>query len=262
MKKFFGIIACIACFSAYATPIKISSTALGGTLDNQVSAGCETGNQWDLESTLLDGSQLSIVSSFNLKDGQFASGWGKTFTSGDIFIDIKGINGDAKNASNPAVGDLTYSTFSNSLVNYDYVFHLDFSNSSPTYTVFKLNALSVLSNVYWDNYNSQANPLAYVSGGTQVGGTYSLTYQINLADNAALGYTSWGSPTKHNEVTVDLANLGLTGVHQFTSHFTIGCGNDVAVGKGTYSVPEPGSLSMILIGLLSLMGFAVSRKRK
>jgi hypothetical protein len=257
MKKFFGIIVCVACFSAYATQINISSTALGGTLNNQVSAGCETGNQWDLESTLLDGSQLSIVSSFNLKDGQLASGWGKTFTSGDIFIDI---NGDAKNASNPSVGDLTYSTFSNSLVKYDYVLHLDFS--ANTYTAFQLSDASIVSNVYWDNYNSQGNPLAYVSGGTQIGNTHSLTYQINLADNAALGYTSWESPTKHNEVTVDLANLGLTGSHQFTSHFTIGCGNDVAVGKGTYSVPEPGSLSMVLIGLLSLMGFAVSRKRK
>jgi hypothetical protein len=257
MKKVFGIIACVACFSAYATPINISSTALGGTLDNQVSPGCETGNQWDLESTLLDGAKLSIVSSFNLKDGQFASGWNQTFTSGDIFIDV---NGDAKNASNPAVGDLTYSTFPNSLVNYDYVFHLDISNNS--YTVFQLNPSSVLSNVYWDNYNSQGNPLAYVSGGTQLGGAHSLNYQTNLSDNAALGYTSWESSTKHNEVTVDLANLGLADGQQFTSHFTIGCGNDVAVGKGTYRVPEPGSLSMVLIGLLSLLGFTVSRKRK
>jgi hypothetical protein len=258
MKKFFAILACVACFSAYATPIDISKTVLGGTLDDHVSPGCVTGNQWDLESTLLDGSNLSIVSSYNLKDGQFAPGWNKTFTSGDIFIDI---NGDAVNASNPLVGDLTYNNnFSNSLVNYDYVLDLDIS--ANTYTAFKLNGGSTLSNVYWDNFNSQGNPFQYVSGGTQIGGTYSLTYKTGLADNAALGYTSWESPTLHNSVTVDLAKLGLTDGQQFTSHFTIGCGNDVAVGQGKIKVPEPGSFSMILIGLLSLAGGVVLRKRK
>jgi hypothetical protein len=257
MKKFFAILACVACFSAYATPINISKTVLGGTLDDQVSPGCVTGNQWDLESTLLDGSQLSIVSSYNLKDGQFASGWNKTFTSGDIFIDI---NGDAKNASNPAVGDLTYSTFPNSLVKYDYALHLDFS--ANTYTAFQLSDASIVSNVYWDNHNAQGNPFQYVSGGTQIGGTYSLTYKTGLADNAALGYTSWESPTLHNSVTVDLANLNLSDGQKFTSHFTIGCGNDVAVGQGTIKVPEPGAFSMIFLGLLSLAGCAVSRKRK
>jgi hypothetical protein len=121
----------------------------------------------------------------------------------------------------------------------------------------------MVSNVYWDNYNAKANPFQYVSGGLQIGTTHTLTYQTNLVDNAALGYTSgWGSSTKHNMVTVDLANLNLNDGQQFTSHFTIGCGNDVAVGQGTIKVPEPGSFSMILIGLLSLTGCAVLRKRK
>jgi hypothetical protein len=38
------------------------------------------------------------------------------------------------------------------------------------------------------------------------------------------------------------------------------CGNDELNGYGR--IPEPGSMSMILVGLLSLAGLAVSRKRK
>ncbi len=263
MKKILGILICATFFSAYSTPINITSTALGGTSDDQVSPGCETGNIWDLESTLLDGTQLSIVASYNLKTGQNASVYNAgawrtmNFYTGDIFIDI---NGDAKIFSNPAVGDQVYSTFQNINVKYDYAIDMDFTNN--TYKVIQLNDNSLLSNVYWDNYNSQGNPCQYVSGGTQIGGTYSLGYQTGLSDNAALGYTSWEATTQHNKLTVDLANLGLTDGQQFTSHLAISCGNDVAVGKGTISVPEPGSLSMVLIGLLSLAGFAVSKKRK
>jgi hypothetical protein len=48
----------------------------------------------------------------------------------------------------------------------------------------------------------------------------------------------------------------------YHDHFSIGCGNDVAPGKGKISVPEPSSFSMIMVGLMSLAGFAISRKRK
>jgi hypothetical protein len=263
LKKILGVLICATWFSAYAAPVNISKTVLGGTLDDQVSPGCEQGNIWDLESTLLDGTQLSIVASYNLKTGQDAwvyknNTWNNmNFYSGDIFIDV---NADAQNYSNPAVGDLTDGTFTNSHVKYDYVFDMDFAHN--TYKVIKLNDNSLLSNVYWDNYNFQGNPCQYVSGGTQIGATYTLSYQTGLSDNAALGYTSWEATTKHNKVTVDLANLGLTGSTNFTSHFSISCGNDVGVGQGTISVPEPSSLSMIFVGLLSLAGFAVSRKRK
>lgn len=256
MNKLLSFIVCLSFASVYANQVNISSTQLGGTLDNQVSAGCETGNQWDLESTLLNGSKLSIAASYNLKNGQYDAGWNQTFSSGDLFIDI---NGDAKNASNPSVGDLTYSTFSNSLVNYDYALHLDYNTN--TYQAYQLNSSSVVSNVYWDNYNAQGNPLAYVSGGTLLG-RYAFTYQTGLADNSALGFTSWGTSTTHNEITIDLADIGLKDGQNFTSHFTIGCGNDVAVGKSTVSVPEPASFSMLLIGLMSFAGGAFIRKRK
>jgi hypothetical protein len=255
MKKFLGILIFIACFSAYATPVNITSTDLGGTEDDAVSAGCETGNSWDLESTILDGTKLSIVASYDLKNGY-------DYTSiGDIFIDI---DGNATNHSTSA------NTFSNSKVNYDYAIRINYSDN--TYTVYKLNSTSTLSNV-GNNYSYQgwldrsnnsdvASPYKYVGGGTVIG-TYTLTYQTGLSDNSSLGYTSWESKTTHNEITVDLANLGLaSGTYSITSHFTITCGNDVAVGKGTISVPEPGSFSMILMGLLSLGGFAISRKRK
>lgn len=250
MNKILSAAVFASCVSAYALPVNITSTVLGGLGDDQVSLGCVATNAWDLEATLLDGSKLSIVSSFNLKNGQ--SDGARTFTSGDIFIDI---DGDATNFDNPLQGDYSvspYNRFTNANVNYDYALKLDFTANK--FTVFQLSDESILSNIYFDDYkdNFMGNPFQYVSGGTNLG-TFDLTYTTGLTDNAALGYTSWASTTTHNMVTVDLANLNLKDGQEFTSHFTIGCGNDVAVGKGNVHVPEPASCGMILFGLAGLL---------
>jgi hypothetical protein len=268
MKKLCLSIVCAACFSVYATPINITSTALGGKGDNQVCPADQPGNQWDLESVLLDGTKLSIVGSFNFKAGQYDPGTKQTFLSGDIFIDL---NGDATDATVPGITDKKYVDFSNSLVKYDYAISLNFS--ANTYTIYQLKSTSILESPYFGKTNGVGDPYKYVSGGTTVG-TYALNYQTGLADNPSLGYTSWMPNAKngltgssfgkvtHNEVTVDLAPLGLKNGQKITSHLTIGCGNDVITGQGCIKLPEPGSLPMIITGLISLLGIAVSRKRK
>jgi hypothetical protein len=269
MKNKFWIFLIAACICANATPINITSTALGGKLDNQVCAGNQKGNQWDVESVLLDNTKLSLVGSYNFKAGQYDPGTKQTFYSGDIFIDL---NNDATNATISGLTDKKYSNFSNSLVKYDYAISLNFSTNK--YTIYQLSNTSVLQSAYFGKTNSAGNPFKYVSGAKGIIGTYDLTYNIGLPDNASLGYTSWMPDAKngltgtsfgrvtHNQVTVDLAPIGLKNGQKLTSHFTIGCGNDVITGQTCIKLPEPGSFSMIIVGLLSLIGIAVSRKRK
>jgi len=269
MKKIFWILLSAACFSAFSTPINITSTALGGKGDNQVCPADQPGNQWDLEAVLLDKTKLSIVGSFNLKSGQYDAGTKQTFLSGDIFIDL---NGDATNATISGLADKKYATFSNSLVKYDYAISLNFSANQ--YTIYQLSSSSQLESAYFGKTNSAGNPFKYVSGATRTVGTYALNYQTGLPDNSSLGYTSWMPNAKngltgssfgkvtHNEATVDLAPLGLKNGQKITSHFTIGCGNDVLTGQGCIKLPEPGSLSLIITGFISLLGLAATRKRK
>ena len=247
------------CFSAFATPINITSSKLGGLGNNQVSPGCDQGNAWDLESVLLDGSLLSIVATFDLKNGETDPyRAGVSYSSGDIFIDL---NNDAKNYQVSSPNGAYYEhyfTFKNSYTQYDYAIKLDFSTN--TYTAYKLDDNSLLQSVYFNNYdlNFDGNPFTLVSGGTEVGGG-TLDYQTGLADNAGLGYTSWGTTTLHNKVTIDLASLHAQ-INDLTTHFTIGCGNDVLVGSA--KVPEPGALSLLGLGLLSMIGIAATRRKK
>ena len=77
--------------------------------DQEVEPGMQTGQLWDLEGFLLDGTLLSLVGGYNFKNGQ--SG----FDSGDIFIDVNG---------NAIYGDIDGTTDGNSEVlktyGYDY----------------------------------------------------------------------------------------------------------------------------------------------
>ena len=242
MKKLISMLILAACVSAFATPVNITVTGttpvsidwygLPGFThvppgDNEVMPGCIQGNAWDLEAVLLEGSQLSLVGSYDFANG--CDG----YTSGDLFL---ALNGDTK---------------------YDYALRFDFVNS-------KYNVLDLSSGYSYIHATdiSASDPFKVKDGTAPViGSPLSFTYLTGLPDNAGLGYTSWESPTSHNEITVDLGNfLVLTTGEEITTHFTIGCGNDELNGHGR--IPEPGSLSMILVGLLSLAGLAVSRKRK
>jgi hypothetical protein len=250
----------IAGISAFAAPVNItvfdgegSGTGWYGTNEDQeVSNGCVTGQQWDLEAFKLDGSSLSLVGGYNFKNGEVDPYYSldprnrlPRYNSGDIFIDV---TGNAKYGSTlPSQG---YNANKNVLNSNGWDYVLDLNMEKLTYDVFKIDASDIVSTSFF-NINSDANPWRYVSGGEFVtSGT--IGYVTGLT-NAQTGFTG-GS---HNMLTVDLSFLGNT---NFTAHYTMQCGNDNIIGKGTVRVPEPTAISLLGSGFLFLAMFF--RKRK
>jgi hypothetical protein len=240
MNKLVSLLVLAISIAAFATPVNITVTGTtpipytwpsgGSTVvppgDNEVLPDNLLGNNADLEAMLLDGSQLSLVASYDLKNG----------TPGDLFL---ALNGDTK---------------------YDYALRFDFTTSN--YDVYQIAPLTTLftNGPDMDGKNAAyASPFQVVASTATDIGSFDFTYKTGLADNAALGYTSWPGygTTTHNEITeVNLADfLTLSTGEEIATHFTIGCGNDELNGHGR--IPEPGSMSMILVGLLSLVGLAV-----
>jgi len=250
MKKLISLLVLAACFSAFATPVNITvvgpiavSTWNGDPVppfntnvppgDNQVLPDNLLGNNWDMEAVILDGSKLSLVASYDWMNGVPSD----AVTTGDLFL---AVNGDTK---------------------YDYALRFNFGTDN--YDVYKIVSGTTFNSVNDGKNGLLANPFTVVAGSANDLGDHAFLYTTGLSDNAALGYTSWPGygKTTHNEITLNLADfLSLTAGEEIATHITMTCGNDELNGHGR--IPEPGSLSMILVGLLSLGGLALSRKRK
>lgn len=257
-----NLIVAFFAFSSFANLIDIgtnitvydnwsNSTAWHGTgEDQEVEPPDMSGQEWDLEGFFLDGSSLSMVGGYNFATGQYSPGWDMTYTSGDIFIDV---NGDAKYGISQ-IGQTNTEGY-NSVANtggWDYA--ISFDASKRIYDVFQIDAADIVSTPYFGG-NRPATPFEYVSGGTKISSN-SFTYLTGLQD-ADVGFQGG----YHNAIEgIDLSFLG--GNTNFTAHFTMGCGNDMLIGKGTVQVPEPGTFSLIGIGLLSLAGLLRLRKKK
>lgn len=258
MKKFFGLLAIgTLCCSTIASPTNITKVGvLGGLSDNQTSPGCISNNQWDLESFLMDGTKLSLVSTFDQKNGV---DWSDNinYALGDIFIDLDG------NAQNYFNQTLNYpGTFKNNLTNWDYAIKLDYS--TLTYTQY---ALTGNSNLYavneaYNQLNSNGDPYRLKISNEVIVGTGSLSYVTGLADNSSLGYTSFESSTTHNMTTVDIGSLLKPGNNNITAHVTMLCGNDIVTGKTSVNVPEPSIISIFLLGFSMLSVGLIKRPKK
>jgi hypothetical protein len=273
MNKWFASVSLIAAFlafSSFADLIDLGSNITasdkwsngqewhGGAEDQEVEPPDAHGQAWDLEGMFLDGSSLSMVGGYNFATGQSATFWNattrryetRTFTSGDIFIDI---NGDADYGINDLGqgSNYGYNTVSNS-GGWDYAISLNFSTGM--YDVYKIDQYDMVRTPYF-GANRPSSPYEYVSGST-IQERKSFTYTTGL-QNADVGFLGG----LHNVVQgIDLSFLGNNA--SFTTHFTMGCGNDMIIGKGTVQVPEPGTLSLIGLGLLSLAGMLRFRRRK
>jgi hypothetical protein len=189
-----------------------------------------------------------MVGGFDFVNGK--GGW----QSGHIFIDT---NGDAK-FGDALKNELSSGSNGIKIVpnsfNYDYVIDLDFG--TYTYDVYKLDPGSTLS-VYYNIFRG-SNPWRYYSGGDPLTGYQDLNftyYDFGTSEVNALGF----SGTDHNAVSVDISFLGAS--VDFTSHFTIECGNDNLMGQGTTAAPEPGTLLLLGSGLAGL-AWRGRRKKK
>jgi hypothetical protein len=211
--------------------------------DNEVEPGMQTGDIWDLEGFFLNGSELFTVGTYNFVGGQ--SG----YDSGDIFINIDGTIISATRPDNYNGNDEIFNSYG-----WDYVIDLDFDDFS--YSVYSLNADSVLLTTWFNPENISSDPWRYVSGGTLVT-TGNIDYYSGLSDAAAGGLSTIDNSFTHNAFEVDLGFLPSD--IDFQVHFTMGCGNDNLMGNGTTPVPEPATMLLLGTGLLGIAG--VGRKK-
>jgi len=115
-----------------------------------------------------------------------------------------------------------------------------------------VDAAGLYSVSQWNNdmvpgHVGQATPFAMDGG----------AFVRSLLSNQTGSGTAGGATSYYRIVSFDLAGLGLG--PDMNVHWTMSCGNDVINGKGTVSVPEPGSLALLGAGLLGLV--LVRRRR-
>jgi len=215
--------------------------------DEEVEIGMETGQEWDMEAFRLDGPALTVVGGINFDDSRTV---GSDAEAGDVFIDV---NGDV--VFGPPADDSGYRNSSRENVfGYDYVIDLDFASDS--YSVYALDASDNLLTVRY-GMNEESNPWQYDSGGELLAGYVG----VPLVTSGLLPTVDGLVGDRHYAFTVNLDFLE-PGT-EFTSHFTMRCGNDNLMGRARLGgsatpriAPDAGhtvallGLGMVATGLL------------
>lgn len=210
-------------------------TGQGGE-DEETEPGMVLSQDWDLEGFFFENNELSLVGGYNFKTGFDG------MKSGDIFIAT----------SRPTFGDVTNtSTDGNRSVQNTYGFNyvLDLNFADMTYDIFSLGGnTTVITTFYAENQGS--NPWKYKDGGTLEKESLPFQFAEDVQDT---GFTG----AEHYSLTGFDLSLFLNHGEMFYSHFTMQCGNDNLMGRGTV-VPEP--TTMVLLGS-GLVGLALHRRR-
>lgn len=222
----------------------------GNHEDNETETNPDTliGQQWDLEGIFLDNNlNLTLVGGYDFKNGAVANG--KTYRSGDIFIDI---DGDASYGL-PLAGSVTGGS-GNNIYGWDYVMKLDFT--SMTFDVLQIDETT---QVYHGTDVARSNPWRLKSGGLLLDGYegVAFTYTSGLT-NTDTGFLGYSGNNNHYSISLDVSFLaGSTA----TFHYTMECGNDNLIGRADIpSVPDASSTGALLAAAL-LTAHGIARRR-